>query len=65
MKKKSRYSQAVAEAMYDLFSPFLSQTGKIDRKAVDNVRGFLIKYAGIPQGKMPATDALFTNKFTG
>ncbi len=41
-----------------------SQDGRIDRRTMANVRGFLVEFGVIPEAKTPPASALFTGQFT-
>ena len=60
MKSFQGLSEGAAKIIYDAI-PF-TITGKLDRKAVENVRRLLIEY-GLLSEKVPAVDELFTNEY--
>ena len=43
----------------------LTKDGKIDPKAVENVRNFLVEHGIVSADKTPRVDELYTNEFTG
>ena len=60
LKSFQGVSEQAAKLVYDKNK--FTITGKIDRKAVENVRKVLIEY-GILTDKVPAVDELFTNEY--
>ncbi|MEE8450212.1 MAG: ABC transporter substrate-binding protein [Thermodesulfobacteriota bacterium] len=61
IKSKFRYTDEMAKFTYKLLK--YGTSGKINRKGLENVRNFLIKYEIISREKAPAVDRLFTEKF--
>lgn len=61
LKALSGYPDDVAQMMVKLVS--LSRTGKIEQKAVENVRGFLIEYELLPKDKAPPVEEIYTARF--
>lgn len=61
MKSEYGYSDEVARAVYDSLS--FSRDGKITRRAMENVRDFLLEYGLVPRDKVPAVEALYTARF--
>ncbi|MEE8450129.1 MAG: ABC transporter substrate-binding protein [Thermodesulfobacteriota bacterium] len=62
MKQVSGYSDKAAQLIYDGLE--YSPDGKIDPKAMANVRKFLIDFGIIKRGKAPDVAALYTDRFT-
>ena len=62
LKSHSRYNAEAAELGF----PRLKYTaaGRIDKKALANVRGFLIKFKLVKPGKTPPVEKLYTDRFT-
>lgn len=60
LKSSMGYSEQAANLVYNDIK--FSITGKLDRKAVENVRRLFIEY-GIISEKVPAVDELFTNEY--
>ena len=56
------YSDEIAKVIYDSLE--YSKDGRIERRAVENVRNFLIDYEIVPKDKTPPADELFTTRFT-
>lgn len=56
------YTDEIAKVIYDSLE--YSKDGRIDRRAVENVRNFLIEYEIVPKDKTPPADELFTSKYT-
>lgn len=63
MKKQQRYSDEVARLVYKLLR--FTSDGKISKKAVENVRDFLLDFEIVPKDKPLPVDKLFTRQFTG
>lgn len=61
MKKELGFKPEVASAMFDNLG--FGPDARISRKAVENVRDFLIEYEIIPREKVPPVDEVFTNRF--
>lgn len=61
LKEVSGYSDEVASLIFKQLT--LSRTGKIDRKAMENVMNFLFEYGVVPKEKVPPVDELFTMRF--
>lgn len=65
MKELQRFSDAAATLLYEQHVAVnFSKDGKINRKAVENLRSFLIQYEIIEDKRTPPVDELFTNRFT-
>ena len=65
MKEVQRFSDAAAALMFDEHVAVnFTKDGKINRKAVENLRTFLIQYGIIEEGRTTPVDELFTNRFT-
>lgn len=62
MKQVSGYSDRAAQLIYDGLK--YSPDGKIDPKAIANVRGFLIDFGIIEKEKAPDVAALYSDRFT-
>ncbi|MEE8448183.1 MAG: ABC transporter substrate-binding protein [Thermodesulfobacteriota bacterium] len=62
MKSTSRYSDETAKFIYSVFR--FTSDGKINRKALENVRNFLIQYGIVSEAKTPPVEELYTRKFT-
>ena len=66
MKEMQRFSDAAANLLFDQHVVVnFTKDGKINRRAVENIRTFLIKYGIIQRERTPPVDKLFTNRFTG
>lgn len=63
MKAGLGYSDEVARIMYGYLN--FVKGGKVQKKAVENVRNFLIDYQIVPREKTPPAEELFTVDFTG
>lgn len=63
MKSFSRYSQEAAEFLFPKLT--YSKDGRIDKKALANVREFLTTYGIAPAEKTPLVEELYTPQFTG
>lgn len=63
MKATSGYSEEVARLMFD--SLRFSKDGKIEKKALENVRNFLIEYGITPRDKTPGAEELYSTEFLG
>lgn len=61
MKSLSGYSEAAAKAVYDDLE--FTTTGRLERKAVENIRTIFIEYGILTKDKAPAVDDLFTNEY--
>jgi NitT/TauT family transport system substrate-binding protein len=61
MKEMSGFSDEAARKMYKELN--FSKDGRIERKAVESVRSFLIQYGIVNAQKVPPTEKLFTNQF--
>lgn len=61
MKVEFGYSTEAAEAIYNSFR--FSPDGQITRKAVENLRNFLIEYGLVPKEKTPPVEELYTMRF--
>lgn len=63
-KSKASYGHSEAEANW-VFDNELryGKDGRIDPRAIENVRNFLVEYGMIPKDKVPSLEALFTSKF--
>lgn len=57
------FPRELARLMYEHIT--YSPDGKVNGQAVENVRSFLIEYSIVPEEKVPATEELFTDRFTG
>lgn len=57
MQREIRYSLAAAELMYDQVLKG-ARLDPVDRKAIGNVRNFLLEYGIVPRDKMPSLDEL-------
>lgn len=62
MQSFSRYSKEVAQVLYREVLKY-GKDGRINRKAVENVRNFLIDFGIISAQKTPPVDELYTNSF--
>ena len=60
MQSFSRYSKEVAQVLYREVLKY-GKDGRINRKAVENVRNFLIDFGIISAQKTPPVDELYTN----
>lgn len=63
MKKEFRFTPEVASAMFDFLVESFRPGPRITRKAVENVRDFLIEYEIISKETTPPVDELFTSRF--
>lgn len=63
MKSEFNFPQELASSLL----PFLkySSEGKVEAKALENVRNFLIEYGIVPEDKVPKLEQLYTSQFTG
>ncbi|MEE8448375.1 MAG: ABC transporter substrate-binding protein [Thermodesulfobacteriota bacterium] len=61
MKEMNRYSDKAANFIYD--SMEFSLDGKLERKAIENVRSFMIEYKIIKAKEAPSIDDIYTDKF--
>lgn len=61
MKAVSAYSDQVARMNYNELG-FVTE-GRVPRKAVENVRTFVISYGLVSEEKMPPVDQLYTDQF--
>lgn len=61
MKAESGYSEEEAQQIFSGLN--LTKDGKIERKALENVRSFLVEYGLVPREKAPAVDDIFTDRF--
>ncbi|MEE8448376.1 MAG: ABC transporter substrate-binding protein [Thermodesulfobacteriota bacterium] len=61
MMEMNRYSDKEAKIIYDGME--FSLDGKLKRKAVENVRAFLIEYGLVKANETPPVDELFTVRF--
>lgn len=57
------YSEGEASWLYDNILRYEGKDGRIDPRAVENVRNFLVEYGMVPKDKVPPLDVVFTNKF--
>lgn len=63
MKAIQGASEEAARLMFEQLG--LSRTGRVDRKAMENIRNFIIEYEIVPKGTpVPSGDELFTTRFT-
>jgi ABC-type nitrate/sulfonate/bicarbonate transport system substrate-binding protein len=62
MKEESKYSDDAAAAIYATLS--LSQDGKIDRQAIANLTGFMVKYDLLKASQVPPVDTLVSDQFS-
>ena len=62
LKAKFGHSEGVAKQLHKLSLRY-GKTGKIDRKAMANIRGFLIEYGILPKEKALPVDQMFTSQF--
>lgn len=63
MKAISGYSELAAGTIYDLLR--FTKTGKIERKALENVFNFLKEYEIVSKEWAPNLDEFYTNRFIG
>lgn len=63
MKTISRFSPGAANLLFN--SMEFSRDGKIDRKAMENARKFLIDYGIVREDKTPPASELYSRDFTG
>jgi NitT/TauT family transport system substrate-binding protein len=63
MKEMSGYPEQAAQDIYGLLR--FTDTGRIDRKALENVLNFMIEYGIVKGDKRPSLDKVYTNKFVG
>ena len=61
LKSKMGYLEEAAREIHR--SLRFARSGKINRKALENVREFILEYKLVPKEKMTAIDALYTTKF--
>jgi ABC-type nitrate/sulfonate/bicarbonate transport system substrate-binding protein len=61
MKEMNRYSDEAANFIYSVTQ--FSLDGKLERKAIENVRSFMIEYKIIKAKEAPAIDDIYTDKF--
>lgn len=61
LKASYGYSEDTARAVYNALK--FSRDGKINPKALENVRTFLIEYGIVAKKKVPPLEELFTTKF--
>lgn len=54
------FSEGTAELIYDYVTPLFTKDGKINLKALDNVRNFLIEYRLVPKEKVPTSQEIYT-----
>lgn len=62
MKSWQGYTEEVAKLVYEDIA--FSKDGKINRKALENMRTFLGDFGVIPKEKIPAIEELYTDQFT-
>lgn len=62
MKSWQGYTDEAARLVYEDIA--FSKDGKINRKALENVRNFLGDFGVIPKEKIPTTEELYTDQFT-
>lgn len=61
MKAESGYSEEEAQQIFSSLN--LTKDGKIERKAVENVRNFIIEFGLVAREKTPGVDEIFTDRF--
>lgn len=62
MKEVSGYSQDEAKIMFDWLRPGFTRDGQIKRRALENLRSFLLEYGIISKEKAPQVDQLYTQE---
>lgn len=62
-KAHYRFSEEEANWVFDNILNY-GKDGKVNPKALENVRNFLVEYGMIPKDKVPPLDGLFTTRFT-
>ncbi len=62
MRQLYRYSQASAEKVYEE-GLLYTRTGRVNMKAVRNVRKLLIDFNAVSAAKAPAVEALASNRY--
>lgn len=62
LKSQYGYTEAGARMVHRDILRY-GKEGKIDRKAMENVRNFLIDYGIVPKEKVPPVESLYTNEY--
>ena len=65
MKVMSGYSDEMAEFIYTWSMKQFTRDGRVSRRALENVKKFLIDSGIIPKEKAPAIEDVFTSQFIG
>lgn len=63
LKVTSRFPEQAAKLVYESKGLDFSTVGKIDRKALENVRDLLVEYGIVSEEKTPPVDKLYTTQF--
>ena len=65
MKSIQGFTEEAARLVFEREVSTLSKDGKIPKKAIENVRNFMLEYNIVDKAKTPAVEDLFTAEFTG
>lgn len=65
MKELSGFPVESARLVVERLPGQFTRDGRINRKAVENLRDFLMEYEIIPRDKPLAVEELFTSEFAG
>lgn len=61
MKKEQNYSDEAARQIYQILR--FTRDGRINLRALENVRNFLMEYELVPKGKLPPVSELYTTEY--
>lgn len=59
---ESGYSEEAARQLFQILA--YTRDGRIERKALENVRNFLVEYGIVPKEATPPADQMYTGEFT-
>lgn len=63
MKSEGGFSEEAGKALNEVL--IWTKDGKINRKAIENLRNFSLEWGMVPKDKAPSVDELYTAEFTG